>query len=78
MIFSMIVMPVSAANADYTIAENCSVTLVKNDNFKTDDTSVSVSVKLDDRLSITIPFYMSEKNDLSKILQYFLCRHRSV
>lgn len=51
MIFSMIVMPVSAANADYTIAENCSVTLVKNDNFKTDGTSVSVGVKLDDRLT---------------------------
>lgn len=30
MIFSMIVLPASAANADYTIAENCSVTLVKD------------------------------------------------
>ena len=51
MIFSMMIVPASAANADYTIAENCSVTLVKDDNFKTDDTSVSVSVKLDDRLT---------------------------
>lgn len=50
MIFSLFVVPVSAANADYTIAENCSVTLVKDDNFKTDDTSVDISVKLDDRL----------------------------
>lgn len=51
MILSLAVIPASAANADYTIAENCSVTLVKDDNFKADDTSVSVSVKLDDRLS---------------------------
>ncbi len=50
MIFSLVVVPASAANADYTIAENCSVTLVKDDNFKTDDTSVDISVKLDDRL----------------------------
>ena len=26
MIFSLVVVPASAANADYTIAENCSVT----------------------------------------------------
>lgn len=50
MIFSLVVVPASAANADYTIAENCSVTLVKDDKFKTDDTSVDISVKLDDRL----------------------------
>lgn len=47
MIFSLFIMPASAVDADYTIAENCSVTLVKEDNFKTDDTSVAVSVKLD-------------------------------
>ncbi len=51
MIFSLFIMPASAVDADYTIAENCSVTLVKEDNFKTDDTSVAVSVKLDDRLT---------------------------
>ena len=39
-----------AAGADLSILENCSVTLLKDGNFKLTDTSVDVNVELDKSL----------------------------